>query len=168
MAFCDILEPGSLMPTALATKHIEIGTERLCSCPPTHINCMTAKEWLKSQLGVWEFFYEGRDIRDKELHPATFPISLATHVIKLLSHEGTLVVDPFVGSGMPLVVAEDVNGEALGLGAAEQRLVLGVRGRETRGFTRSDDLREAVRLCVMTWTFAAVAGGAWEGKALSS
>jgi hypothetical protein len=67
---------------------LKIGHGRLCECPPTHINCMNAKEWLKSQLGVWEFFYEGRDIRDKNLHPATFPISLARHVIKRLSHCG--------------------------------------------------------------------------------
>jgi len=75
---------------------------------------MTAKEWLKSQLGVWKFFYEGRDIRDKTLHPATFPISLATRVIKLLSHEGQLVLDPFVGSGTTLVAARDMNRNAVG------------------------------------------------------
>ena len=75
---------------------------------------MTAKEWLKSQLGVWEFFYEGRDIRDKEKHPATFPINLAKHVIKLLSHEGELVLDPFVGSGTTLVAAQDMNRNAVG------------------------------------------------------
>jgi hypothetical protein len=34
----------------------------------------------KNQIGVWQFFYEGRDIRDKNLHPATFPISLAKKV----------------------------------------------------------------------------------------
>ena len=31
---------------------LEIGTERICSCAPTHINCMTAKECIKNQLGV--------------------------------------------------------------------------------------------------------------------
>lgn len=102
------------MATAAAKKCLDIGTERSCSCPPTHINCMTAKEWLKSQLGVWEFFYEARDIRDKTVHPATFPISLAAHVIKLLSHEGQLVVDPFVGSGTTLVAAKDMNRNAIG------------------------------------------------------
>src|ERR1017187_9538284 len=78
---------------------LDIESKRICDCPPTHINCMTAKEWLKSQLGVWEFFYEGRDIRDKSLHPATFPISLAKKVMELLSHRGELVLDPFIGSG---------------------------------------------------------------------
>ena len=65
----------------------EIGYRRTCACPPRHINCLTAKEWLKSQLGVWQFYYEGRDIRDKNLHPATFPISLARHVIKLFTDQ---------------------------------------------------------------------------------
>jgi len=55
---------------------IEISHERICKCPPTHLNCMDPKEWLKSQLGVWQFTYEKRDIRDKSLHPATFPLNL--------------------------------------------------------------------------------------------
>jgi len=96
------------------SNFLAIGSDRICSCPPSHINCMTGKEWLKSQLGVWEFFYEKRDIRDKELHPATFPISLAAQVIKLLSHEGELVLDPFVGSGTTLVAAKDLNRNAVG------------------------------------------------------
>lgn len=102
------------MATAAAKKYLDIGIERSCGCPSTHINCMTAKEWLKSQLGVWEFFYEARDIRDKTTHPATFPISLAAHVIKLFSHEGQLVLDPFVGSGTTLVAAKDFNRNAVG------------------------------------------------------
>lgn len=102
------------MATAAAKEFLDIGTDRSCNCPPTHINCMTAKELLKSQLGVREFHYEGRDIRDKAAHPATFPISLATHVIKLLSHEGELVLGPFVGSGTMLVDARGMNRNCVG------------------------------------------------------
>ena len=76
---------------------------------------MDAKEWLKAQLGVWEFFYEGRDIRDKKLHPATFPIALARKVIRLLSHRGELILDPFVGSGTTLVAARDDDRNAVGV-----------------------------------------------------
>jgi len=75
---------------------------------------MTAKEWLKSQLGVWQFTYEARDIRDKKIHPATFPISLSTKVISLFTHEGELVLDPFVGSGTTLVAARDTKRNAVG------------------------------------------------------
>ncbi|KJU82974.1 hypothetical protein MBAV_004351, partial [Candidatus Magnetobacterium bavaricum] len=40
------------------TKPIDIAYKRTCECKPTHINCMTPKEWLKSQIGVWQFTYE--------------------------------------------------------------------------------------------------------------
>lgn len=93
---------------------LHINYQRICSCGPTHINCMTAKEWLKSQLGVWQFKYEARDIRDKSVHPATFPISLAKKVIELFTHKGELVLDPFVGSGTTLVAARDINRNAVG------------------------------------------------------
>jgi DNA modification methylase len=96
------------------TQNLRIGGERTCDCPPNHLNCLTAKEWLKCQLGVWQFFYEKRDIRDKDLHPATFPIALARQVIELFTHKGELVLDPFVGSGTTLVAAEDTNRNALG------------------------------------------------------
>ena len=98
----------------LHRTRLPIGGGRLCGCKPNHLNCLTAKEWLKSQLGVWQFNYQGRDIRDKKLHPATFPISLATRVIELFTHEGELVVDPFVGSGTTLVAAQDTNRNAVG------------------------------------------------------
>lgn len=98
----------------LQTKPIQIGYKPTCNCGPNRLNCLTAKEWLKCQLGVWQFSYEGRDIRDKALHPATFPISLATKVIALFTHQGELVLDPFVGSGTTLVAARDLHRNAIG------------------------------------------------------
>jgi len=93
---------------------LNISFRRTCDCKKTHINCMTAKEWLKSQLGVWQFFYEKRDIRDKDIHPATFPISLAKKIIELFTHKGELVLDPFVGSGTTLLAAQDLDRNAVG------------------------------------------------------
>ncbi|MCK4645779.1 MAG: site-specific DNA-methyltransferase [Candidatus Aminicenantes bacterium] len=110
-------------------RGLNINYGRTCDCKPTHINCLSAKEWLKSQLGVWRFYYEARDIRDKNVHPATFPISLSKKVIELFTHEGELVLDPFVGSGTTLVAARDVNRNAVGfdlhkkyIDSCEQRL----------------------------------------------
>ena len=95
-------------------KKLNIRHERTCDCNPNHLNCMNAKDWLKSQLGIWEFYYEGRDIRDKKIHPATFPISLAKRIIELFSHEGELILDPFVGSGTTLITARDLNRNSVG------------------------------------------------------
>ena len=95
-------------------EHLGIGFIKTCECPKNHINCLTAKEWLRKQIGVWKFYYEKRDIRDKEIHPATFPISLAKGVIELFTHKGELVVDPFVGSGTTLLASQDLDRNAVG------------------------------------------------------
>src|SRR5712692_11418752 len=96
------------------SKKLNMNIRRTCECEPSHINCLTPKEWIKCQLGVWQFYYEGRDIRDKTKHPATFPISLARRCIELFSHEGELVIDPFMGSGTTLLAARDVSRNAVG------------------------------------------------------
>ncbi len=103
---------------------INIGYRKTCECNGTKINCLTAKDWLKCQLGVWQFIYEKRDVRDKEQHPATFPISLARKVIELFTHQGELVLDPFVGSGTTLVAAQDTNRNAVGFDLQEKYIEL--------------------------------------------
>jgi DNA modification methylase len=100
--------------TKTQKNKLDISHERTCQCMSSHINCLSPKEWLKSQLGVWQFTYETRDIRDKKLHPATFPISLSKKIIELFTHKGELVLDPFVGSGTTLVAAKDLNRNAVG------------------------------------------------------
>jgi DNA modification methylase len=65
-------------------------------------------------LGYGAFAYEKRDIRDKQIHPATFPIALAKRVIELFTHKGECVVDPFVGTGTTLVAAQDLERNAVG------------------------------------------------------
>ncbi len=105
---------GVDLPVYVPPKLLDIEYEPICACPPSHISCINAKEWMKAQLGIWRFSYEGRDIRDKKIHPATFPISLAKRVIELLTHEGELVLDPFVGSGTTLLASSDLNRNAVG------------------------------------------------------
>ena len=58
--------------------------------------------------------YESRDIRDKSIHPAVFPISLATRVIKQFTHKGELVLDPFVGIGTTLLASRDAERNSIG------------------------------------------------------
>jgi DNA modification methylase len=135
------------METVMVRK-IEIGHERLCDCKLNHLNCLSAKEWLKCQLGVWQFNYEGRDIRDKSVHPATFPISLAARVISLFTHKGELVLDPFVGSGTTLVAARDLNRNAVGfdlkpeyIQVCHERLAQITLWDETKQIAVCDDAR---------------------------
>lgn len=96
------------------TKKLKVGYTRTCNCPPNHINCLTAKDWIKSQIGVWQVYYEGRDVRDKDIHPAVMPIALAKRTIELFTHRGELVLDPFNGIGTTLLAAQDIGRNAVG------------------------------------------------------
>ena len=102
------------------TKPLNIGHSRTCDCPPNHINCLTAKEWIQGQVAVWEFFYKKRDIRDRKIHPAVFPIGLPAKCIELFTHRGELVLDPFVGIGTTLVAAQDLHRNAVGFDLKEE------------------------------------------------
>jgi len=109
----------------------QLDFQKTCDCRQNHLNCMTAKEWIKSQIGVWQFYYESRDIRKKELHPATFPISLARKVIELFTHKGELVLDPFVGSGTTLVASRDCARNAIGFDLKNEYIDLSVNRLHT-------------------------------------
>ncbi|MEM3432746.1 MAG: DNA methyltransferase [Candidatus Methanomethyliaceae archaeon] len=95
-------------------EKLQINYRKTCSCPEKHINCLTPKEWVKGQVAIWELYYEGRDIRDKDIHPAVFPIALPKKCIELFTHKGELVLDPFVGIGTTLIAARDLNRNAVG------------------------------------------------------
>ncbi len=82
---------------------------------------------MQSQIAVWEFYYEARDIRDKSVHPATFPIALPSKCISLFSHRGELILDPFVGTGTTLVAASDLGRNAVGFDLKKEYVELANR-----------------------------------------
>lgn len=105
-------------------KIIDIPCQKTCDCPPKHLSCLEPREWMKCQLGVWSFSYEARDIKDKKLHPAPFPIALPRKVIELFTHKGELVLDPFVGSGSTVVAAQDCGRNVVGFDLNQNYIVL--------------------------------------------
>ena len=130
------------------SKLLDIGYERTCQCPLNHINCLTAKEWIQSQVGIWGFSYEKRDIRDKSIHPAVFPIALPIKCIKLFTHQGELVIDPFAGIGTTLLAAQDLNRNAVGfdlkkeyIDIAKSRIAQGSLLNTTQQIPIGDDAR---------------------------
>jgi len=109
-----------MVETLEIKKPLDIGYTRLCNCPVKNLNCLNGKEWIQSQVAIWEFFYEKRDIRDKNIHPAVFPIGLPKKCISLFTHKGELVLDPFVGIGTTLVAAQDLHRNAVGFDLKEE------------------------------------------------
>jgi DNA modification methylase len=99
---------------------IKMNYNKTCNCPDNHISCINAKDWLKSQVAIQEFYYEKRDIRNKDIHPAVFPIGLPKFFINLLTHKGELVLDPFGGIGTTLIAAHDLNRNAIAFDLKEE------------------------------------------------
>ena len=153
--------------TKTRNKRLDVDYKRACDCGKTNINCLTAKEWLKNQIALWEFFYEGRDVRDKDIHPAVFPISLPKKCIELFTHKGELVLDPFAGLGTTLVAAEDTGRNAVGFDLSKKyvnyaRKRLSQQNQDTKQIMVCDDAlnipdyldEETVSLCVTSPPYA--------------
>jgi len=151
------------------SKKLDINFKRTCSCPDNKLNCLEPKEWVKNQVAIWEFFYEKRDIRDKDIHPAVFPIALPKKCIELFTHEGELVLDPFAGIGTTLIAARDLKRNAVGFDLnekyvefANRRLAEQTQTNETKQVEICDDAinipeyleKETVSLCITSPPYA--------------
>ena len=67
-----------------------------------HRSTVTAEDFMAMTLDVWEIPPESAQ---RVRHPAPFPVELPEQLITLLTYEGDLVVDPFMGSGTTMVAA---------------------------------------------------------------
>lgn len=67
------------------------------------------KEW--GSRAVWEF----TSVRANDIHEAMFPIELPKRCIKLLTEEGDIVLDPFMGSGTTALACLETNRNYIGI-----------------------------------------------------
>ncbi|MFQ5978126.1 MAG: DNA-methyltransferase [Candidatus Heimdallarchaeota archaeon] len=70
----------------------------------------------RNPTDVW-FFDRVNNMTKKKLgltHPTVFPLPMIERIIKMASHKGALVLDPFVGSGTTLVAAAKLQRNGLG------------------------------------------------------
>ncbi len=92
-------------------------TKRTCSCAPERLNCLSRSEML--ELGSTVIDVKQRH-RWQENHPARFIPQVPEKFIKLFSHEGETVLDPFCGSGTTNVVALRLNRSSIGIDVNER------------------------------------------------
>ncbi|MDE5828160.1 MAG: site-specific DNA-methyltransferase [Duncaniella sp.] len=80
-------------------------------------NRLTPKEWKEwGYRQIWEI----PSVRANNIHPAMFPIELASRVIRLYTDPGDIVLDPFLGSGTTAVAAVQCNRHFIGFEMMEK------------------------------------------------
>jgi DNA modification methylase len=86
--------------------------KRNCGCAPVRLNCLTRAELLK--LGSTIVDVKHRQ-RWKEKHGGRFIPQVPEKFIKLFSHPGETVLDPFCGSGTTNLVARQLGRNSIGI-----------------------------------------------------
>ncbi len=100
------------MPVSTERDFSWLPTRRTCSCKEGRLNCLTRKEM--SELGSTVLNVKKRHVW-KDSHPARFIPELPEKFIRLFSHQGETVLDPFCGSGTTNSVAMKLGRNSVGI-----------------------------------------------------
>ena len=73
---------------------------------------------------VWEIPYLNPKAKERVGYPTQKPIILLEQMIKLVTDEGDLVIDPFMGSGTTIVAAKMLNRKYIGIDKSEEAVKL--------------------------------------------
>jgi site-specific DNA-methyltransferase (adenine-specific) len=75
--------------------------------------------WIDLTTNVWRIQPKARGT-ETGLHPAPFPVELASRCIRLSTWPGETVLDPFMGSGTTLLAARNLGRRAIGIELSER------------------------------------------------
>ncbi len=71
---------------------------------------LNMEQWKAWTPGVWEI----ASVKDQTEHPSIYPDELRYRLIKMFSYEGDTVLDPWLGSGTTVKVANELNRKGVG------------------------------------------------------
>ncbi len=104
----------------------------------------------KAKKGVplsdtWEIPYLNPKAKERVGYPTQKPVLLLKQIIKIVTDEGDLVVDPFCGSGTTCVAAKSMNRDFIGIDASKDAVELANRRLEEMIITDSALLKKGTQ-----------------------
>lgn len=104
----------------------------------------------KAKKGVplsdtWEIPYLNPKAKERVGYPTQKPVLLLKEIIKIVTDEGDLVVDPFCGSGTTCVAAKSMNRNFIGIDLSEDAVQLANKRLEEMIITDSALLKKGVQ-----------------------
>ena len=100
-----------------------------------HLSDIGAEDFMNLTLDVWSMPPESAR---RVGHPAPFPVELPEQLIRLLTYEDDLVLDPFMGSGSTLVAAAGLRRRYIGYDLDPEYADI-ARGRVAERLERSEE-----------------------------
>lgn len=86
---------------------------------------------------TWEIPYLNPKAKERVGYPTQKPVLLLKEIIKIVTDEGDLVVDPFCGSGTTCVAAKSMNRNFIGIDASKDAVELAIKRLEEMIITDS-------------------------------
>lgn len=77
------------------------------------LNDLDGAKWLLYSKSVWGDIWSSS--ADKTEHPAQFPATLVQRLLKIFTHKGDLILDPFLGSGTTLLTCRAMKRYGIGV-----------------------------------------------------
>lgn len=93
---------------------------------------------------TWEIPYLNPKAKERVGYPTQKPVLLLKEIIKIVTDEGDLVIDPFCGSGTTCVAAKDMNRNFIGIDVSEDAVKLANRRLKEMIITNSNLLNKGV------------------------
>ena len=90
---------------------------------------------MKNPTDVWKISLVSGNSPERTEHPSQYPEELVERIIKVGTHEGDLVLDPFMGSGTTAVVAKRLNRRYVGYEIEPEYIEIANKRLENNGGT---------------------------------
>ena len=140
---CVWVKSNGGMGTFYRSRHELVCAFKVGSGP--HINTFELGQHGRSRTNVWEYaglnaFKSGRD-DELAMHPTVKPVRMVADAMLDCSKPGSIVLDPFIGSGSTLIAGEMVGRHVFGLEIDPSYVDVAIR--RWQAFTGRDAILEA-------------------------